>query len=256
MSFGGILGGGTTIFSKRYKLSIYKDYKTKEWKQKIKKKRLPIVLHFMFLFFPLFDGLFYIIEFKSYWITNTVIAIGKFIFGDITKSEAIDIMQPVISVPSWVWDVIVYGLIGFLLIFLYYFWLRGIRKWHGCEHKVIAAAEKDDINNAISYDPVNDKCGGTYMLSIYFGMGFYWFLSTRVFLLSIPVGVFTFVLFIMIIESRLFHKYNKIGIWFGRWLQRKITIDEPFDWQLNLGIDGMKKLIDCEYNNKNPGELV
>jgi uncharacterized protein YqhQ len=250
MSFGGIFGGGTIIFSKRYKLFIFKDRKTKTWKQVIKKKKLPITFHIMFLFFLLFDGMFYIMEFKSVWVNNLFIGIGKFLFGDMTAQEVRNIFSPIFSIPLWVWELIVYVIIGFLLLFLYFFWLRGVRKWHGCEHKVIEAAINDDIYNAEKYTPISNKCGGTYMLTMYVSMGAYWVLSTTFFHISLPVGVFTFVLLMIFIESRVFHKYNKIGICFGRWLQKKITVSEPEPWQLKLGIGGMKKLIDVEYNNR------
>ena len=42
------------------------------------------------------------------------------------------------------------------------------------------------------------------------------------------------------------HKYDKIGIWFGKWLQRHFTVSEPDSWQINLGRVAVKELVKAE----------
>jgi len=247
MSFGGIYGGGTTIFSKRYKLNIYKNSKTKEWERVVKKKWFPISNHFFFLLFPIIDVLYYVIEFKSYLIYNFI----NWVVNPFKNvSTSVDVSAPSFYILIWVFQIIIYFLIGFFFVFLYFVCFKGVRKWHGCEHKVIVASENNDLDNAIKYNPISDRCGGTYMITIYLTMGLYWYSCFYIFHLMVPIGIMTFILLVIELESRLFHKYNRLGIWFGKLIQRYCTIKEPEEWQLKLGINGMKELIDVEYNNK------
>jgi len=252
ISFGGVFGGGTTIFSKRYKLNIYKESKTKKWVKIIKKKKFPILIHTFFFVFPLIDILYYVLEFKP----NLVSGFFNWLLNKI-DSIPIDVTVPSFYIPLWLINVILYFSIFLLLLVLYFVAFKGMRRWHGCEHKVIAAAENDDIDNAIKYTPISTHCGGTYIFIAYFALGLYWFIVFYFFHLNLPVGIMTFVVLMIILESHFFHKYNRLGIWVGKILQRYCTVKEPELWQLKLGIDGMKKLVDVEYNGKtiDRGEL-
>ena len=117
-----------------------------------------------------------------------------------------------------------------------------IRKWHGCEHKAIAAAMAGDLENIKKYSPIHDSCGGTYLFSLYLGMAA-WFTFV-----GSPIGVFSFLLIIMVLESRYFHKHNRLGIWIGRQIQR-ITTTEPPDEILEMGKRGVGALMMREGNS-------
>jgi uncharacterized protein YqhQ len=117
--------------------------------------------------------------------------------------------------------------------------LRRFKRWHGCEHKVIAAAENNDLGNARNYSRINDRCGATFMLSI---------LITYALWMSFigPFGIFSITYLIMVIESKLFHRYNVFGIYLGRKIQEHATTAEPPQSMLNVGENAMDALIQSE----------
>jgi len=250
VSYGGFYGGGTIIYSKKYKLNIFKDFKTKEWKKVINKKKLPITIPLPILVFPIFDGMYFTLLFFPRLFLEGFKAIDSgvaWILSFLPKSSG---TGTTISTNPIYTQIILYGVIIGLIIFVYFFVFRGVAYWHGCEHKVIAAGRNNDLKNVRKYNTIDDRCGGTFMLTMWGAMIFYWFLFFYIFNWFVPFGIFTFILFIMVIESKWFHSYNKLGIWFGRKLQKKLTVKEPHDWQLKLGVEGMTKLIDCEVNGK------
>jgi len=110
------------------------------------------------------------------------------------------------------------------------------RPWHATEHKAIAAAEMDDLDNISKYSRINDRCGGCYILTIYVAMAL-WF-----FIVKIPVGLMTLTTVVLYTEARFFHKYNKVGIWFGRKLQL-LTTKEPEPEMLEMGERGVRALM-------------
>lgn len=139
-----------------------------------------------------------------------------------------------------------YGPIVF--IFLEYFLLykliaKGVATWHGSEHKIISAMENNDIDNAKNYDPIHERCGGTLLPTIVFSQIIWSYFSMKT---GIFFGMFTFMSFFIYLNIKFFHKYDKFGIWFGKWLQRKFTVREPHKWQLDIGIEGAKELVIAE----------
>jgi uncharacterized protein YqhQ len=127
---------------------------------------------------------------------------------------------------------------------IYMFWRifgKRLREWHGLEHKLIAAAEHNDVKNAATYSPINDRCGGTYFLSIpvYLALA-----TTLTVVLGIaPFGVLTLTGCLMTIEAKTFHQYNIPGIRFGRWLQKHVTTREPGADLLEKGIPAMEQFM-------------
>jgi hypothetical protein len=118
--------------------------------------------------------------------------------------------------------------------------IRRFRCWHGCEHKVIAAAENNDLGAAWKYSRVNDRCGATFMLSI---MAVY---LLWIAVVGTPFGVFSMVYLVILAESKYFHKYNAFGILVGRKIQERATTAEPPEYMLRIGENGMEALIEME----------
>ncbi len=140
------------------------------------------------------------------------------------------------SIPDWA----VYVILTVATIFLLYEAIKILletRKWHGCEHKLINAAHNNDIENARDYPTFADRCGTTYIFTIVIVM------LVMIFLFSQPV--LTIAGIVMIIESKFFHKYNKIGIEIGRLIQKYNAI-EPEGYTMHVGIKGVKELIAIE----------
>ena len=142
-----------------------------------------------------------------------------------------------------------------LYLLLYLLVFKGVRKWHGTEHKVIIAAENNDIENAKKYDPIAERCGGTLLPTILLGY-FVWVLIYNY--TEIFFGQMTITTFFIFMNVKYFHKYDKIGIYVGKLVQKYLTIKEPDDWQLHLGKTAMKSLIQAEINQKcnNVGETI
>jgi uncharacterized protein YqhQ len=137
----------------------------------------------------------------------------------------------------WLIDVLATAVFILYMYFIINMLLR-TRRWHGCEHKLIAAAEENDIASAMSFSPIHDRCGTTYLLTMGIIMAiplflFGWFLFTLV-----AVGI--------ILESKYFHMYNKPGILIGRLIQKYNAI-EPEGYKLHVGIRGMKELVEREF---------
>jgi uncharacterized protein YqhQ len=124
-------------------------------------------------------------------------------------------------------------------VFLYYI-LRMLilsRRWHGCEHKLIAAAENNDIINAKEYSPIQDSCGTTYVFTM--------FMSSLVAYLLFGQVYITFIVIMLILESKTFHKYNAMGIAIGRFIQKYNAL-EPEGYKLHVGMKGMKELVKAD----------
>jgi uncharacterized protein YqhQ len=176
--------------------------------------------------FPLFD-IFYAWGLQ---IQNILI---KFVITSLVPGIVTPEMSMLLSIGSFL------VMILFFMGIIYF--VRKVRIWHGCEHKAIAAAEANDLDNIERYSTIHDSCGGTYLLSLYLGMAV-WFT-----IIKSPVGVFSFMFIILFIESRFFHKYNRLGIWLGRKIQR-ITTKEPPNDLLSITRRGMSALLIRERN--------
>jgi len=238
ISFGGYKSGGTKIMSPHFRLSIYKDSKTKQFVTTIKKRKL-FSLFFIFLLISIPIDTFYgVLQFKTKDIVHYI--------SDNINVTNVTADPQIFGVPFRTIETEMYLILIINLIFLYFFYFYGVRKWHGCEHKLIASAEHNDIDNAKNYSRINDRCGGCYIFSAYASLLVYWLFVFNVLHWLFPVGALTFSFLFIFLESKLFHKYNKPGIWFGRILQKYVTTSEPLDFQLELGIKGMKELVDKE----------
>lgn len=230
VSFGGIFNR-VSIFGDRYYVMYGKfkngyGYKVKKYNtwDKISQR--------FYLFFPVFDLLL--------------------IFGYIVLPMLITYISgnaegPYIEISPIVMYIIVYVLPFIVVIFefflIYYLIMKGVRTWHGSEHKLISAMEDNNIDNAVEYDPIHKRCGGTLMPTIIFSLLAWLFIS---YYTGIPFGQFTFMTICIVLNIKVFHKYDKVGIWFGKWLQRKYTISEPEHWKLTLGRIAAKQLVKAE----------
>jgi len=252
LKFGGISFGGkkpyVRIYGRKYKLFFGRDKKEKQYGYKVeKKKKKDFFLKYFYFLFPLYDlFVFFVLNppkavtTATKPIVDTVSDIGESVGG--------------FYIPSW-------GII--LLMFLYAFTMyymlylvlfKGVRTWHGTEHKVISAAEEDNLKNAKKYNPIHERCGGTLLPTMLFG---YFVFIAFFFLTGIPYGEMTFITLLLFLNIKYFHKYDKFGIWFGKKFQKYISISEPTDWQLKLGVKGMNELVKAEKGQKfNVSDIV
>jgi uncharacterized protein YqhQ len=242
ISFGGYFGGGTTIFSPHYRLRIGKDKKTKEYTFTVKdRKHFSLFVIFMLIALPI-DTFYYLLQFHE----ELVAGFFNFVFGFIssTPGGGVPVHQSLIGL--LIIEILLLLFLFFILYIEYFFSFKGVKPWHGCEHKLIASAENNDIDNMRNYSRINDRCGGCYLFTIYTFVAVYWIALYHFFNIVIPVGMLTLSFFVMFLEAKLFHKYNWIGIRVGRVLQKHITTAEPLDYQVEIGIKGMKELVKKE----------
>ena len=223
LKFGGMsTAGGMELYGQTYTASV--DEKGFVVEKKV--FRSPIT------FLPLFDivliGLYGLLEYSNFF--------GKvgFVASSLSQEQMRILMILGISGALW---------LGFYLVTripAYIEAIRKFRKWHGCEHKVIAAAENNDLGGAWKYSRVNDRCGATFMLTI---MATY---LLWIAFLGTPFGVFSMVYLVILAESKYFHKYNAFGILVGRKIQERATTAEPSERMLRIGENGMEALIQLE----------
>ena len=223
LKFGGMsTAGGMSLFGPTYTATVNNEGFTVEKKV----FRSPIT------FLPLFDlallGLFAVMEYSNFF--GKVEFIAKSLTPDQVK------ILTILFVTLVIWAAVYFA----CRIPAYIEAIRRFRRWHGCEHKVIAAAENNDLGAAWKYSRVNDRCGATFMLTI---MATYllWigFMGT-------PFGVFSMTYLVILAESRYFHKYNAFGILVGRKIQERATTSEPPQQMLTAGENGMEALIELE----------
>jgi uncharacterized protein YqhQ len=231
VKLGGIsFPNGCNIYSDHYKLKI-REYRGRT-KFEIVTRRI-WKIHPFLLLFPVFDILLFVGP-----------AIFLFIIALIPEETTTAVTGGVEAVtemlPAWAIDIL-----AFLVFFLYMFLIIKIvmrsRKWHGCEHKLIAAAEGGKIFDAKEFPTTHDRCGTTYMLSI-LALLVTIFLLFRHPLLT-PIGIFMFM------EARYFHDYNKPGILFGRLIQHFNAL-EPENYKLHVGMKGVNELMKLENNRQ------
>jgi len=195
--------------------------------------------------FPMFD----VVVFLTYTFAGSVAQFFIDLFAPI--SETIGPSLPTISISiellSWLITGGLLCLYFLLYILLYILVFKGVRKWHGTEHKVIIAAENHDIENAKKYDPIAERCGGTLLPTILLGY-FVWVLIFNY--TGILFGQMTITTIFIFMNVKYFHKYDKVGIYVGKLVQKYLTIKEPDDWQLHLGKQAMKSLIEAETSEK------
>lgn len=232
MNFSGVSLGGifqrVHVYGKDYKATFGKVWRKKEYDFSVKKMKTDdkIFSRFYF-FFPLID----IFAFLLFLLFN-------FLSGIIESSG---IKGPIVS-PVIV-QVAVIGFIIFEYLFLYFVLIRGVRKWHGTEHKVISALENNDIDNAKSYSAIHERCGGTLIPTIIFAYVLWYFFALHT---GIVFGHMTFITLFIVANVKVFHKYDKFGIWFGKQFQKYFSVREPDDWQLDIGKVAVRNLLLAE----------
>ena len=242
ISFGGRFGG-CKIFGKKFWMIVGRDKKN-QYGFSIHKirKRDYASKYFFFLLFVFLDFLIFTIDNPPpavIMLINWLDSVGENINNAVSNYMPTVETSPTFEVLSWVF------FMSTLFLFIWLFSFRGLKRWHGLEHKAIASAEAGDVENYEKYSTINKRCGGTYLLSIYA----YLFISIYfvIIILGLPgYGVYSMTGFLMFAESRWFHKYNVIGIWFGCLLQKYCTTKEPFQWQNKIGKSGISELVKAE----------
>jgi len=230
---GGIVQS-VNLFGKKYKARFGRSPENKnEYGFTVEEKKLSdLIAQRFFYLFPLVDLLIVILYYADF----------SFIFDKVAKRLP-SVPIPSVSLPFetvlLIANIVCISLLITYFLGLYFIMLRGVRKWHGCEHKVISAAENNDIDNAKKYSPIHERCGGTLMPTIFVGYAIW---GIVVWQTGFAFGFLTFVTVLIYFNVKYFHKYDKVGIWFGKWLQRHATVSEPDDWQLELGKVAMKNL--------------
>lgn len=231
MKFSGVSFGGifqrVHVHGKSYKATFGKVWKKKEYNFSVKKmKTNDKVFSRFYFFFPLIDV-------SAFLVSQLIIFLGKVLGGSgIMPIVSSDVLQSI--------------LIGFLIfeyLFLYFVLIRGVRKWHGTEHKVISALENNDIDNAKSYSAIHERCGGTLIPTIIFASCVWYFFASYT---GLVFGHMTFISLFIVANVKVFHKYDKFGIWFGKLFQKYFSVREPDDWQLNIGKIAVKNLLLAE----------
>jgi len=245
LRFGGMSFGGkyphVTIFGKTHKLRFGRSKKEKAYGFTVKKKnKIDFFLKYFYFLFPLYDLFVYFVLNPPKQVTETVKPVSDVIIKHSPKIEGL-------YIPSWIY-ILILILYTFALYYgMYLMMFKGVRKWHGTEHKVISAAENNDLKNVKSYNPIHERCGGTILPTFIFGYILFLIFYA---ITGIPYGEMTLVTILVFLNIKFFHKYDKFGIWFGKKFQKYVSISEPDDWQLKLGTEGMKELVRAEQNKE------
>lgn len=218
MTYGGYaIPDRTTILGDRYKLVISQKKKegiSYEIKERKIHKIHPILILFVGL--DLLGAVFYL---------------------DVVPAETVEAFKVGLG-PIYELGLIVAFFLYWAILLDFFYCMR---PWHGLEHKLVHAAENDNLDHAGEYSTVHDRCGGTYVLSL---LSVYAVLSSVYAVMGWPsVGILSLMGLVMLLESRYWHKKNAPGIWFGRVLQRFATTKEPTPAMLTVGIEGMKELV-------------
>ena len=182
-----------------------------------------------YFFFPLID------------LVAILIYLSRDFFGKVAEGSGVSGVMPVLSAEQ-----IQFVLLGIVILeysIIYFGIMRGVRKWHGTEHKVISAMENDDIDNVKTYSPIHERCGGTLVPTIIFA-NLLWLVIISY--TGIMFGQMTFITLFIVANIKVFHKYDKFGIWFGKLFQKYISVKEPDKWQLDIGKGAVENLLKAE----------
>jgi len=241
LRFGGISFGGNyphvIIFGKKYKTVFGRDRKNNDYRFEVKKKtRWDFFLKYFYFLFPLID----VLQYVTY---NPPQSVSHAVKPAVEKTAEVSESMGGFYISAI--GVLLVTLLYMLTFFYLYYYLifRGVRTWHGTEHKVISAAEENDIENAKKYNPIHERCGGTLLPTIFLGYFIYIFIYAYT---GFPFGEFTIVTILLFLNVKFFHKYDKFGIWFGKKFQKYFSISEPSDWQLKIGQKAMGNLLKAE----------
>ena len=241
LKFGGISFGGSkprvTVYGKTHKLGFGRNKKEKKYGFVIKKqKRTDFFLRYFYFLFILYDLFVYFVFNPPEAVTTATKPIAD------TVSDVAANMGG-FYVPTWGIFLLMFIYIFMIYYILYIFIFKGVKPWHGTEHKIISAAENNDLDNVKKYNPIHERCGGTLIPTMILGYVI-WFImySTTGFM----YGEMTIIVTLLFLNIKVFHKYDKVGIWFGKKFQKYCSIKEPEDWQLKLGTEGMRNLLKAE----------
>jgi uncharacterized protein YqhQ len=231
VSFGGIFQK-VTIYGNKYTLEFGKN-RGKSYGYSIKKNtRFMSLMSRFYLLFPLLDiGVVAGYFFSSY-------------LDEMFKNTSLPSVDIGITIPEIYIQIFWYFFVFSQYVLLYFLFMRGVSKWHGTEHKFISALEDNEsIDDVKKYNPIHERCGGTLMPTIIFASVMWYFIYSYT---GILFGQMTFMTFCIFLNVRYFHKYDKIGLWVGKRIQKYFTIREPDEWQLELGKVAVKEFLLAE----------
>jgi len=242
LKFGGFSFGGkyphVTVFGKKHKLRFGRSKKKKGYIYEVlEKRKIDFFMKYFYFLFPLYDLFVYFVLNPPKQVTETVKPVSDTIANVLPDTG--------LYISSWIYILIMIFYTFTLYYLLYLMMFKGVRKWHGTEHKIISAAENNDLKNVKTYNPIHERCGGTILPTFIFG---YVLFLVFYAITGIPYGEMTLVTILVFLNVKFFHKYDKFGIWFGKKFQKYVSISEPDDWQLKLGTEGMKELVKAEQN--------
>lgn len=210
------LPGNTLIFHGQRILKIFRD-KDGKLAHKISKLPFDFPINPVILIYPLIDVFFGLL----FWLSRQ----------DIVIEQTIVIYTFDNTLLGMIAEDIMY--LGLAVAFLYFYYLilkntfLELSPWHGLEHKLIQAAYENDLENAENHSRIAEECGSTYFLTIMITFVTYFSVSYFIFGMDIPVGLLTATMINMLIENKLFHKQNTLGIRLGIWLQEHYLTTEP-----------------------------
>ncbi len=255
LKFSGISFGGrkpnVTIYGKTHKVIFGKfrrgPHKNKYGFEVHKHSKPDYIFRRFYFLFPLFDvGIF-----LGYQYGDILFNFLFHLFAPLEKTigPSLPTMSPEFLATLGICLCISVYILCYVLLYILLF--RGVRKWHGTEHKLIAAAENNDINNAKQYDPIHERCGGTLVPTFFLGyiIWLVFFYYTGIF-----YGEMTIITILIFLNIKYFHKYDKVGIYVGKLIQKYLTIKEPDEWQLHLGQVAIRNLVNAE-NGENYDEV-
>jgi uncharacterized protein YqhQ len=248
---------GTKIYGKHYNLIIHqKKTKEIEWEIKTRSRLQFTMLPLMLLI--LLDVAFFAMNYLGDQIQSVLSPIFESTASGVDQSGVFNFLQspPFQQAITFIEtnNELLSNIAGMIvlcgLMYLIYDLFKGVRPWHGLEHKLIEAARANDVQNASKFNPISDRCGATYMISGWVAMGIVYLVEYALGFPA-PVGVFSIFVIIILVESKYFHSKNHLGIWFGRKLQQYLTISEPNSEMLQIGVPAMEALIQKE-NGQSP----
>jgi len=245
MSFGGFIQG-VTIYGKKYKTQFRRNRKEKDKYTVFTEINKFNTMLIILILFPLID--FFSVIMDKFLV--------PFIMSIRTPKVITNVGSNVgsnIVLPLWFWLLFPFIWIGLWYAIAYFLLFRGVKKWHGTEHKIINAAENNDLDNVKKYNPIHERCGGTLFPTIFVAIIIWSIVQSY---LNINFGTLTFVTICIFINVKFLHKYDKIGVWVGKRVQKYLTISEPDDWQLNLGKIAMKNLLLAEEGKEFKKEII
>ena len=239
-NLGGLSGPlGITFFGENYRASLYtpisigwKGIKLKPREVSIKKSvvknEMKLFLGILLIIDIIFNSRTFILEqLTNLW--SVTIAYVPFSLPE-------EYTKPVLDFP---WILLVLFLQICVISFMAYS-MKLTRSFHGSEHKVIAAAENNDLTNALKYSRIHPRCG-TNILPMYFV-----YISILSYLFfPMMLGGTAIVLSLYTIQK--VPPIGKLSVTIGSKLQL-LTTKEPLEKQLNDAIKSMEYLLDAEKN--------